>query len=145
MNPQETFCPNAHCPSRGQVGAGNISVHSWPRQRYRCRTCQKTFAATIGTAFYRLRHDSERVSQVVTLLAYGCPPAAVVAAFGHASVTALDARTVSNWQKRAGAHCERVHEALVLGQCRNLVQVQADEIRVKMQRRLVVCRHLRCP
>ncbi len=33
----------------------------------------------------------------MTLLAWGCPPAAIVAAFG------LDARTVAAWQRHAGA------------------------------------------
>jgi TRAP-type mannitol/chloroaromatic compound transport system substrate-binding protein len=44
------------------------------------------------------------VARAVTLLAFGCPPAA----FG------LDARTLAAWHRRAGAHCERVHNAAVL-------------------------------
>jgi hypothetical protein len=79
-----------------------------------------------GTAVYRLHRALPLFVQVVTLLAYGCPPVAIVAAFG------LDERTVTAWQRRAGHHCERVHEALVL-QPRELGQVQADEIRVKRQ------------
>ncbi|HZC79976.1 MAG TPA: hypothetical protein VE258_19630, partial [Ktedonobacterales bacterium] len=43
-----------------------------------------------------------------------------------------DERTVAAWQRRAGHHCEGVHEALVL-QPRDLGQVQADELRVKRQ------------
>jgi hypothetical protein len=88
--------------------------------------------ATTGTPLYRLRSDPERVAQVLTLLAFGCPPQAIVRAFE------MDERTVAAWQKRAGAHCEAVHEALVVGQPRELGHVQADEIKVKMQRRLVM-------
>jgi transposase-like protein len=44
----------------------------------------------------------------------------------------LDERTVLDWQARAGQHCQRVHEHLV-EQPRDLGQVQADEIRVKIQ------------
>ena len=44
---------------------------------------------------------------VLTLLAYGSPIQAIVAAFG------LDERTVSRWQKEAGSQCRRVHEHLV--------------------------------
>jgi len=44
----------------------------------------------------------------------------------------LDERTVSNWQKRAGQHCEQVHKSLV-EKPKDLGQVQADEIRVKQQ------------
>ena len=79
-----------------------------------------------GTAFYRLRATKEVVVTVVTLLAYGCPVQATVMAFG------LDERTVLSWQGRSGKHCQQVHEHMV-EQPRELGQVQADEIRVKMQ------------
>jgi hypothetical protein len=68
----------------------------------------------------------------VTLLCHGCPPQAIVAAFG------LDIRTVLAWQAKAGGHCQAVHQALVEEQPRDLGQVQADEIRVKMYKRLIV-------
>ena len=64
---------------------------------------------------------------VVTLLAHGCPVQAVVAAFG------FDERTVCEWLRRSGAHCQKVHERLVGEQKFELGQVQADEIRVKAQ------------
>lgn len=126
MDPQTVFCPNQDCPARGQVGEGNIGVHSRKEQRYVCRVCGKTFAARKGTAFYRLRTAEETVTLVVTLLAYGCPIQAVVVAFG------LDERTVRAWQTRAGQQCEQVHGHIV-AQPRDLGQVQADEIWVKLQ------------
>jgi len=76
--------------------------------------------------FYRLRTAKDLVVIVVTLLAHGCPMQAIVAAFG------LDERTVLRWQARSGKHCQRVHELLV-EQPRDLGQVQADEIRAKIQ------------
>jgi transposase-like protein len=126
MDPQTVFCPNIDCPARGQVGKGNVSVHSQKERRYKCCACNKTFAETKGTPFYRLRTAKDVVVIVVTLLAYGCPVQAIVIAFG------LDERTVLSWQSRAGKHCQQVHEHLV-EQPRDLGQVQADEIRVKMQ------------
>ncbi|GIV96069.1 MAG: hypothetical protein KatS3mg057_0726 [Herpetosiphonaceae bacterium] len=48
MNPQEIFCPNSACPARGQVGQGNIGVHSRKEARYRCQVCKKTFGARTG-------------------------------------------------------------------------------------------------
>jgi transposase-like protein len=126
VNPQTIFCPNLACPASGQVGKGNISVHSQKDRRYKCKVCNKTFAETKGAVFYRLRTSQDIVVTVVTLLAYGCPVQAIVAAFG------LDERTVQSWQSRSGKHCQRVHEHLV-EQPRDLGQVQADEIRVKMQ------------
>lgn len=126
VDPQHAFCPNPECPARGQSGQGNIGVHSQKEQRYICHVCQQTFVARKGTAYYRLRTATETVTLVVTLLAYGCPVQAIVVAFG------LDERTVQDWQVRAGQHCERVHTHLVQ-RPRDLGQVQADEIRVKMQ------------
>jgi IS1 family transposase len=43
----------------------------------------------------------------------------------------LDERTVADWRNRAGGHCERVHEAVVMQGELELEQVQADEIRGK--------------
>ena len=126
MDPQQIFCHNPDCPASGKVGCGNIGVHSRKQQRYICHECKTTFTQSKGTPFYRLRYSVEVVSQVITLLAYGCPLQAIVAAFG------IDERTVGSWQQRAGEHCQQVHQHLVQHR-RDLGQVQADEIRVKYQ------------
>jgi transposase-like protein len=105
---------------------GNIGIHSQKEQRFICHECHKTFSATTGTAFYRLRTAAETVSLVVTLLAHGCPVQAIVAAFG------FDERTIAAWRARSGRQGQAVHEYLV-EQPRDLAQVQADELRVKKQ------------
>jgi len=127
MNPQQIFCPNLDCPARGQVGAGNISVHSQQEQRYGCNVCQSTFAASKGTLFYRLKTDAQLVIIVLTLLAHGCPRQAIVAAYG------FDERTVKEWWQRAGAHCQKVHQHTVGQSQLDLQQAQADELKVKLQ------------
>ena len=124
MDSHTAFCPNADCHAKGQTGQGNIRVHSQKHQRYKCKECGQTFTVTKGTPFYRLRHAQEMVVQVVTLLAWGCPPQAIVAAFD------VDERTVADWQQRAAAQCQQVHEHVV-AQPRDLGEVQADELRVK--------------
>ncbi|HEX9331665.1 MAG TPA: hypothetical protein VF896_07245 [Anaerolineales bacterium] len=128
MNPRELFCPNMDCPARGQVGKENIRVHSQKEKRCICEVCGQTFAITTGTIFYRLRSDPQLVMWVIVLLAYGCPIQAIVKAFG------LDERTVCDWQKRAGKYCQQVHEHLVENSQHDLQQVQADEIKVKIQK-----------
>jgi hypothetical protein len=75
---------------------------------------------------YRLRTSAETVTRVVTLMAHGCPLQAIVIAFG------CDERTVANWYARAGVHGQAVQEHLVEAP-HDLGQVQADEIRVKIQ------------
>ena len=126
MNPQQVFCHNPDCPASGKVNRGNIGVHSRKQHRYICHECNHTFTRTKGTLFYRLHYPLDVVTQVITLLAYGCPLQAIVIAFS------IDERTVASWQQRAGDHCQQVHEHLVL-QPRDLGQIQADEIRVKHQ------------
>jgi transposase-like protein len=127
MNPESVFCPNIDCPARGRRSAGNISAHSQKEQRCYCDVCQESFAATKGTIFYRLKTEPMVVMLVITLLAYGCPIPAIVAAYG------FDERTVKTWWQRAGAHCQKVHEHMVGQSQLDLGQVQADEIKVKVQ------------
>lgn len=124
MDPQTVFCPNQACLASGQVGQGNISVHSKVERRYKCKVCGKTFVATKGTPFYRAHKDAALIPVVITLLAYGCPQAAIVAAF------VWDARTVARYATLAGQHCQAVHEHWV-ERPRDLGQVQADEMWVK--------------
>src|SRR6059036_1808440 len=130
MDPTSVFCPNLDYPARGQTGQGNIGIHSQKDKRFICTECHKTFAATKGTAFYRLRTPAETVTLVLTLLAHGCPLQAIVVAFGY------DERTVAAWEARAGRQGQAVQEHLV-ERPRDLGHVQADEIRVKTQGGLV--------
>lgn len=127
MNPHDIFCPNIACPARGQRNRGNIGVHSQQERRFICDVCQQTFTVTKGTIFYRLRTAPETVMLVIALLANGCPPQAIVNAFR------FDERTVKDWWKRSGKHCQAVHEHKVEQAKLDLQQVQADEIKVKKQ------------
>ncbi len=54
-----------------------------------------------------LRTPAELVMRVIILLSYGCPSQAIVHAYR------VDERTVAEWQKRAGKHCQQVHQAIV--------------------------------
>jgi transposase-like protein len=107
MDPATTCCPNLACPASGQTDQGHIHLHACKDQRFRCTECHKTFSATTGTAWYRLRTSAETVSLVVTLMAHGCPRPAIVVAFGD------DERTVACWLARAGAQGQAVPAQLV--------------------------------
>ena len=130
MNLQDVYCPYPECSDKGEVGKGNVVWFSRVRQRCKCRSCGRTFSYRRGTLFYGLRTAEQTVTQVVTLLAYGCPCQAIVAAFG------LDERTVYAWQRRAGAHARAVHEAHI--GLLDLQQVQADEMRIRVQGQTVL-------
>ena len=126
MNPQVQFCHNQDCWAYGRRGEGHVVIHSRRERRYQCKRCATTFSATTGTALYRAHTPPALVIQVVTLLAHGCPPQAIVAAFG------LDERAVARYQREAGAQCRRVHEHLVQAGRVGLGQVQGDELRVRL-------------
>jgi transposase-like protein len=126
MDPQTVWCPNVACPARGQVGQGNIGVHSQQERRYHCRVCDKTFGARTGTLFHRRRTDAALIIVVITLVSWGCPLVALEHAYG------LQPRTIRAWLEAAGVHAEAVHQEQVV-QPRDLGQVQADEVRVKTQ------------
>ena len=127
MDACNQFCPNVECPSRGQIGQGNIVSHGSKRPRYKCKTCGRTFSARVGTALEGIRKPEEDFLKVTTLLAYGTPTQAIVHAFQ------LDERTVAKWRDRAGIHCESIHKEKVERGLLDLIQVQADEIWVKMR------------
>jgi hypothetical protein len=103
-----------------------MGLHSCKATRFLCTACQKTFSATQGTAFSRLRTSAETVSLVVTLLAHGCPLQALVVALGS------DERTVASGVARAGDPGQAV-QAHRVEPPRALGQVPADESRVKQQ------------
>lgn len=78
-----------------------------------------------------LRTEEKTITTIITLLAYGCPIQAIVHAYE------LDERTVANWQKRAGAHSQRVHEAIVEQGNIKSQHIQADEIRAKGRKMII--------
>lgn len=125
MNPHERWCHNRRCRAYGRLDEGHVVVHSQKERRYRCKRRGRTFSETRDTALYRTHKPRWLVLAVLTLLAYGCPAQAIVAAFK------LDGRTVARWQKESGSQCGRAHEHLIEAGKVALLQVQADEIRVK--------------
>lgn len=140
MHPQTQFCHNPQGSARGQVAQGNSRGHSPIEQRYRCTTCGQTVAATKDTPFYRLRTAADLVTTVLTLLCHGCPPQAIVAAFG------VDERTVAAWLTRAGQPCQQGQPHLVQQGQVDLQHVPADELGVKLVgRRVWMARALAVP
>ena len=122
MRPEQVVCPNSACSASTRIG-----VHSHKERRYICHACKRTFADTTGTLLYRLKRPLDLIVLVLTLLAYGCPIPALIAAFG------LDERTIAAWQRKAGQHAKTVQEQLVCQGQLELGQVQADELYTKTQ------------
>ena len=71
------FCPNEACPDYGKLQNDqqqNIIRFGKTRkgvQRYRCKTCEKTFTETTGTLFFRKRTPEHEILETLALLAEG--------------------------------------------------------------------------
>src|SRR5438034_9434970 len=120
MDASKQFCPNLACSARGQIGKGTVRIHSYHPEPYRCQKCKKTFSGRRGTMMEGLRTSAEVVVRVIILLSYGCPIQAIVHAYE------VDERTVAEWQKRAGKHCQQVHQAIVEQGRVDVQHVQVD-------------------
>ena len=125
---QPPLCPaRVACPNPACVEPNRIGIHHQTERRYICHGCGKTFAATQGTPLNDLKYPLWVVELVLTLLAYGCPVPAIVAAF------VLDERTVASWQRKAGHHGEGIQDRIVCNGQVELLQVQADEVCINTQ------------
>jgi len=105
-----SFCWNPDCPDYGQVGLGNIVKFGRTQkgtQRYRCKTCGKTFVETKGTVFYGRHHPPETILECLALLAERNSLAAI------RRVKGVKEETVLEWLREAARHVEEI-EALLL-------------------------------
>lgn len=105
-----SFCPNATCQDYGQVGLQNVIRFGKTRsgvQRYRCRTCGKTFTATYGTLFYRRRTATKDILETLALLAEGSRISSLSRAKGFKEDAILE------WLREAARHAEAVEAVLL--------------------------------
>lgn len=82
-------------------------IYSQAERRYICHGCKRTFSESNGTLLHDLNYPVWVVVLVLTLLAHGCPVAAIAVAF------VLDPRTVLAWQRKAGVHAAQIQAAVV--------------------------------
>ena len=104
------YCPNEGCEDYGKTGQGNIRKYGTTdsgKQRYQCKTCQRTFTETKGTLFYRRRTAAEDIIEVLAMLAEGMRISSISRVKGFKEDTILD------WLRAAAQHAEEV-EAILL-------------------------------
>lgn len=105
-----TFCPNKKCRHYARVDEGNIIKFGRSKQgvqRYRCKSCKSTFAATRGTLFYRKRTAVKDILETLALLAEGVRISSLSRAKGFKEDTIL------SWLRQAARHSEAVEEMLM--------------------------------
>jgi transposase-like protein len=115
-------CLNEKCSDYGQREKGNIRKTGKTEkgvQRYQCKTCKKTFTATKGTLFYRLRHSEDEVVECMEMVGDRNSLAAIHRMKG------IKEETVCNWLERAAKHVEQIEEYLVVPYKISRVQIDA--------------------
>ena len=137
LDPGQQFCFNRACADHGQIGKGNIYVHSHPERRYGCHTCNETFAETRGTMFYRLRTPPETIVDALAQLVERGSIRGVARAKG------VKPDTVIAWLRRAGEHAAEVSAYLMRDL--HLTEVQVDELWTFVKRSRRTSRRTRTP
>jgi len=105
-----SFCWNPNCSEYGILNPDNVRKNGRTRkgtQRYQCKTCLKTFVATMGTVFYGRHHSQETILESLAMLAERNSLAAV------RRVKGVKEDTLIEWRRAAAQHVEPI-EALLL-------------------------------
>ncbi len=124
-------CPHPKCTLHGQFGKQNIVRYGFfvlnrgRRRRYRCNACGKTFASTLGTAYYRLQYPRRSFDEVAELRTEGVSISTI------ARVKRLSWNTVARWIERAATHAKQFNDRRTQGY--EITELQADEIRTFVQ------------
>jgi transposase-like protein len=107
------FCPNEACPDYGKLQSAQkhniikFGTTKRGRQRYKCKSCGKTFTETKGTLFYRRRTSEAEIIDTLAHIAEGNRISSLVRTKGHKE------DTISDWIREAGQHAEAVEEVLL--------------------------------
>jgi transposase-like protein len=107
------FCPNEACPDYGKLQNGqqqNLEKFGYTRkgvQRYRCRTCRKTFTETTGTIFFRKRTPEHEILETLALLAEGSRISSLSRVKEHKEDTILA------WLREAARHADQLEAVLM--------------------------------
>jgi transposase-like protein len=105
-----SFCPHEDCVEYGKVDSGKIIHYGKSkagRQRFRCKSCGKTFNDRKGTLFYRRPTPVKDILEVLAMLAEGVRISSI------ARVKGFKEDTILAWLREAACHAEQVEAVLL--------------------------------
>jgi transposase-like protein len=105
-----TFCPNPACPNYAKTEHATVIKHGTTqqgKQRFRCKTCGKTFNENKGTLFYRKQTQHDQILETLALLAEG------TSLSGLARTKGFHPETILTWLEQAAAHAEAIEAVLL--------------------------------
>jgi transposase-like protein len=117
-----TFCLNEACGDYQKTDLGNVvkcGKTDKGVQRYRCKTCKKSFTETKGTMFYRIRHSEEEVIECMAMLGDRSSLAAI-----H-RIKGIKEETVAKWLEKAAGHIKQFEHII---RKKKLSRVQLDAL-----------------
>jgi transposase-like protein len=118
-----SFCLNEACEDYKKTAHGNMTRNGKTEngvQRYRCKTCRKSFTQTKGTMFYRCRHSEEEIVECMAMVGDRNSLAAI-----H-RIKGVKEETVCRWLIQAEKHIKQFEEYIVKN--RKLSRVQLDAL-----------------
>lgn len=104
------FCPYRDCPDFGKTDHGNVIKFGKTRQdkqRFRCKTCGKTFNENYGTILHGKRTEEKDILETLALLAEGVRISSLYRAKGFKEDTIL------KWLRQAASHADRLEDVLL--------------------------------
>jgi len=117
-----SFCLNEKCEDYKKINQKNVVKCGKTEtgvQRYRCKTCKKSFTETKGTIFYRCRHSEEEIIECLAMLGDRSSLAAI-----H-RIKGIKEETVCQWLERASAYISQFEEYIVKNHKLSRVQLDA--------------------
>lgn len=125
--PDLVRCPNPACPSTASAKQSVFVRHSFlttrsgRKQRWRCKTCGRTFTRRSCTPYHRLRSTPTVFDLALTMSMEGSSKASITRTLG------ISRSTIGRWIERA-ASCARAFSDTVIQEV-DAYEVQADELR----------------
>lgn len=104
------FCPYHDCTDFGKTDADNLIRFGKTRQgkqRFRCKSCGKTFNENYGTILHGKRTSEKDILETLALLAEGVRISSLHRAKGFKEDTIL------KWLRQAAEHAEQLEDRLL--------------------------------
>jgi transposase-like protein len=117
-----TFCLNEACENYNKIIPDNMIKYGQTEkgvQRYRCKTCKKTFTQTKGTMFYRLHHSKDEVVECLAMVEDKSSLAAI-----H-RIKGIKEETVCSWLEKAEEQVSKIEDSLVVPHKLSCIQADA--------------------
>ncbi len=90
------YCPNEECPDYSKLQTKQVKPNikksgfsQAGKQRFKCKTCQRTFTETKGTIFYRKRTPTDEIIDALAWVAEGVRVSSHMRVKGHKEDTVI--------------------------------------------------------